>query len=34
MDWKIVFPQKEIDLLNWYWFERGFLVDEMVNFIN
>jgi PKHD-type hydroxylase len=29
MDWKIVFPQKEIDLLNWYWFERGFSVDEI-----
>jgi PKHD-type hydroxylase len=29
MDWKMVFPQKEIDLLNWYWFERGFSIDEI-----
>jgi PKHD-type hydroxylase len=29
MTWKLVFPQKEIDLLNWYWFERGFSIDEI-----
>ena len=29
MDWKITFPQKEIDLLNWYWFETGFSIEEI-----
>lgn len=29
MDWKIVFPQKEIDLLNWYWFENGFSINDI-----
>lgn len=29
MDWKLSFPQREVDLLNWYWFERGFSIDEI-----
>ena len=23
------FPQKQVDLLNWYWFEHGFSIDEI-----
>lgn len=29
MDWRMSFPQKQVDLLNWYWFEHGFSIDEI-----
>lgn len=29
MIWKPSFPQKEIDVLNWYWFQYGFSNEEI-----
>jgi PKHD-type hydroxylase len=26
---KAIFPQKDVDLLNWYWFEKGFTDEEL-----